>query len=35
MNTGAKMYLSKQWPKDGVVSFCAAIVKFLSNETGG
>ena len=29
------MYFSKRWPKDAVLSFCAAIVKYLSNETGG
>lgn len=35
MQTGAQMYFSKQWPKEAVLSFCASIVKYLSNETGG
>ena len=33
MRTGTQMYFSKQWPKDGIVSFCAAIVRFCANET--
>ena len=33
MRTGAQMYFSKQWPKDGIISFCAAIVRFCANET--
>ncbi len=33
MQTGAQMYFSKQWPKDGIISFCAAIVRFCANET--
>ena len=33
MQTGAQMYLSRQWPRDAVISFCASLVRFLDNQT--
>ena len=33
LQSGAQMYLSRQWPRDAVISFCASIVRFLDNQT--
>ena len=33
LQTGAQMYMSKQWPRDAVIAFCASIVRFLDNQT--
>ena len=33
MQTGAQMYLSRQWPRDAVIGFCASLVRFLENQT--
>ena len=33
MKTGAQMYFSRQWPRDGVIGFCAMLVRFLENQT--
>ena len=33
MQTGAQMYLSRQWPRDAVIAFCASLVRFLDNQT--
>lgn len=33
LQSGAQMYLSRQWPRDAVISFCASLVRFLDNQT--
>jgi len=33
LQSGAQMYISRQWPRDAVISFCASLVRFLENQT--
>lgn len=33
LQSGAQMYLSRQWPRDAVIAFCASLVRFLDNQT--